>query len=156
MKATLIMVGKTDGGAYESLLDDYVGRLGHYVRLDVLTIPSVRNAKSLGIDVQKRKEGEAILGLLSEKDVVVLLDECGKERSSVEFARWLEGKCLNARNLVFVIGGPYGFSKDVYDRGDERISLSRMTFSHQMVRVIFAEQLYRAFTIMRGEGYHHE
>ena len=119
-------------------------------------IPALKNTKSLSEDQQKKAEGELILRLIQPSDTVVLLDEHGAERTSMEMAAWLTRKQQTARRLVFIIGGPYGFSADVYSRADEKISLSRMTFSHQMVRLIFTEQLYRACTIIRGESYHHE
>ena len=122
----------------------------------VTVIPELRNAKSLSQQQQKDKEGEAILRLLQPSDTVVLLDERGKEPRSIELADWLQRQQQTARRLVFIIGGPYGFSQQVYSRADSMLSLSRMTFSHQMVRLIFVEQLYRACTIIKGEPYHHE
>ncbi len=135
---------------------DYTGRIGHYMPFEVLTIPELKNTKSMPEEQQKEREGEQILKRLQATDTVVLLDEHGKERRSLEFATWLEKKQHTARRLVFVIGGPYGFSPALYDRADEMISLSMMTFSHQIVRLVFLEQLYRACTIIRGEPYHHE
>ena len=123
---------------------------------NITVIPALKNTKSLSEDQQKQAEGELILRLIQPSDTVVLLDEHGAERTSMEMATWLTRKQQTARRLVFIIGGPYGFSADVYGRADEKISLSRMTFSHQMVRLIFVEQLYRACTIIRGESYHHE
>lgn len=122
----------------------------------ITTIPELKNTKSLSEEQQKQKEGELIMKEIQPSDAVVLLDEHGKEFRSVEYADWLRRKQATARRLVFVIGGPYGFSKEVYSRADEKISLSKMTFSHQMVRLIFTEQLYRACTIIKGEPYHHE
>ena len=135
---------------------DYTERIGHYMPFEVLTIPELKNTKSMPEEQQKEREGEQILKRLQATDTVVLLDEHGKERRSVEFATWLEKKQHTARRLVFVIGGPYGFPPALYDRADEMISLSMMTFSHQIVRLVFLEQLYRACTIIRGEPYHHE
>ncbi len=135
---------------------DYTERIGHYMPFEVLTIPELKNTKSMPEEQQKEREGEQILKRLQATDTVVLLDEHGKERRSLEFATWLEKKQHTARRLVFVIGGPYGFSPALYDRADEMISLSMMTFSHQIVRLVFLEQLYRACTIIRGEPYHHE
>ena len=135
---------------------DYTDRIGHYMPFEVLTIPELKNTKSMPEEQQKEREGEQILKRLQATDTVVLLDEHGKERRSLEFATWLEKKQHTARRLVFVIGGPYGFSPALYDRADEMISLSMMTFSHQIVRLVFLEQLYRACTIIRGEPYHHE
>ena len=123
---------------------------------DVSVVPELKNARNLSEEQQKEREGELILKQLCQGDVVVLLDERGNERRSVEFANWLQKRQQTARRLVFIIGGPYGFSKAVYDRADDRASLSQMTFSHQMVRLIFVEQLYRACTILKGEPYHHE
>ena len=123
---------------------------------DVSVVPELKNARNLSEEQQKEREGELILKQLCQGDVVVLLDERGNERRSVEFANWLQKRQQTARRLVLIIGGPYGFSEAVYHRANERMSLSLMTFSHQMVRLVFAEQVYRACTIMRGEPYHHE
>lgn len=156
MKTVLTVVGKTTNKHIVACINDYVERIGHYMPFTLNVIPELKNTKSLSEQQQKEREGELILGTLQAGDVVVLLDEHGKELRSVDFARWLERKQLSARRLVFVIGGPYGFSPAVYQRADEQLSLSKMTFSHQMVRLVFTEQLYRACTIIRGEPYHHE
>ena len=156
MKTILILVGKTVNKHLQAGIDDYAGRIGHYMPFDIVTIPELRNTKNLSEEQQKTAEGELILRQLQPTDTVVLLDEHGKELRSVEYARWLQQKQQTARRLVFVIGGPYGFSDAVYERANEKISLSKMTFSHQMVRLIFTEQLYRACTIIKGEPYHHE
>lgn len=156
MKTELIMVGKTVDKLYTKGIGDYQERIGHYMPFNITVIPALKNTKSLSEDQQKQAEGELILRLIQPSDTVVLLDEHGAERTSMEMATWLTRKLQTARRLVFIIGGPYGFSADVYGRADEKISLSRMTFSHQMVRLIFVEQLYRACTIIRGESYHHE
>ena len=156
MKTVLILVGKTTDKHFAAGIDDYASRISHYMPFEIVVIPELRNAKSLGEHQQKAAEGELILRQIQPSDTVVLLDEHGKERRSVEYARWLEQRSMNARRLVFVIGGPYGFSPEVYQRADEKLSLSLMTFSHQMVRLIFTEQLYRACTIIKGEPYHHE
>ena len=156
MKTVLILVGKTTGKLFAAGIDDYVGRINHYMPMSVVTIPELKSTKSLTQEQQKEAEGRLILNQLQPSDTVVLLDEHGKEPRSVEFARWLEHKRQTSRRLVFIIGGPYGFSPQVYMRANEQLSLSRMTFSHQMVRLIFAEQLYRACTIIQGEPYHHE
>ena len=157
MKIHLIVVGKTTDRHMEALIAEYTKRVGHYVPFSMEVIPELRNAKSLSFEQQKEREGEMILRCLGEGDWVALLDEGGQEFRSVEFARYVDRRCASgARRLVFVVGGPYGFSKAVYDRSREKISLSRMTFSHQMVRLFFVEQLYRAMTILRGEPYHHE
>ena len=156
MKTELIMVGKTVDKLYTKGIGDYQERIGHYMPFNITVIPALKNTKSLSEDQQKQAEGELILRLIQPSDTVVLLDKHGAERTSMEMATWLTRKQQTARRLVFIIGGPYGFSADVYGRADEKISLSRMTFSHQMVRLIFVEQLYRACTIIRGESYHHE
>lgn len=157
MVIELIVVGKTVGAWLESGIREYTGRLEHYVRFSMNVIPELKNAKNLREEQIKTAEGELILNKISAGDHVVLLDENGKlPEGSVAFADWLQG-IMNrgTRKLVFVIGGAYGFSPAVYARANEQISLSRMTFSHQMVRLIFTEQLYRAFTILGGEPYHH-
>ena len=156
MKVTLVLVGKTTGRLFSEGIDDYVRRVNHYVPFGVKVIPELKNAKSLSEQQQKEKEGELILKNIEDRSYVVLLDERGKELRSVEFASWLGNKQQTQRHVVFVVGGPYGFSPAVYGRADDRISLSRMTLSHQMVRLMFVEQLYRACTIMRGEPDHHE
>lgn len=157
MKVTLLTVGKTDVRWVRDGLELYAARLSHYVPFSIVEIPELKNVSAFSKEQVKDKEGEAILKNLKPSDDVFLLDEHGKEFRSVEFSRWLEEKISRGgHDMVFVIGGAYGFSKEVYDRAISKISLSKMTFSHQMVRTIFAEQLYRAFTIMRGEPYHHE
>lgn len=156
MKTFLILVGKTTDRHFQAGIDDYVGRIAHYMPFELTVIPELKNTKSLTEDQQKNAEGELILKQLQPSDTVVLLDERGRQLRSVEFARWLEKKRNTARRLVFIIGGPYGFSEAVYRRADEQLSLSPMTFSHQMIRLVFTEQVYRACTIIRGEPYHHE
>ena len=156
MKTELILVGRTADKHFQAGIDDYAGRIAHYMPFGMNIIPELRNTKSLTEEQQKQAEGELILKQLSPQDTVVLLDERGKELRSVELAQWLQRKQLSARRLVFVIGGPYGFSDAVYARANEQLSLSRLTFSHQMVRLVFTEQLYRACTIIKGEPYHHE
>ncbi|EFB93499.1 MAG: 23S rRNA (pseudouridine(1915)-N(3))-methyltransferase RlmH [Prevotella bivia] len=156
MKTILILVGKTTNKIFQTGINDYTERIGHYIPFNITTIPELKNTKSLSEEQQKQKEGELILKEILSSDTVVLLDERGKDFRSIEYAEWLRQRQATARRLVFVIGGPYGFSKDVYDRANEKISLSKMTFSHQMVRLIFTEQLYRACTIIKGEPYHHE
>lgn len=156
MKTTLILVGKTNGKLFNEGIDDYTKRIGHYTPFAVKVLPELKSTKSLSESQQKDKEGKMILKSISPSDFVVLLDEHGTEYRSMEFAKWIEKRRNGGRDLVFVIGGPYGFSPDVYNRADTLISLSRMTFSHQMVRLIFVEQLYRACTIIKGEPYHHE
>lgn len=156
MKTILILVGKTTNKIFQTGINDYTERIGHYIPFNITTIPELKNTKSLSEEQQKQKEGELILKEILSSDTVVLLDERGKDFRSIEYAEWLRQRQATARRLVFVIGGSYGFSKDVYDRANEKISLSKMTFSHQMVRLIFTEQLYRACTIIKGEPYHHE
>lgn len=157
MKITLLTVGKTDKDWVRQGLGIYVSRLSHYIPFSIVEIPELKKVSALSKDQIKSKEGELILKNIRTSDDVILLDERGKEFSSIEFAKNLQDKISYVgKDIVFVIGGAYGFSEDVYRRADSKISLSRMTFSHQMVRAIFTEQLYRAFTIMRGEPYHHE
>lgn len=157
MNIELIVVGKTDMREVEALVTMYSQRLNHYVRFAITTIADVRNTKKLSEAEQKRLEGEAILKLISDSDHLTLLDEHGAEYRSIEFANILQRRMLSGtKRLVFVIGGPYGFTDAVYQRANSKISLSKMTFSHQIVRAIFTEQLYRAFTILRNEPYHHE
>ena len=156
MKTELILVGKTTDKLYVNGINDYTDRINHYMSFGISVIPALKSTKSLSEKQQKQMEGELILKLIQPSDTVVLLDEHGAERTSMEMATWLQKRQQTARRLVFVIGGPYGFSEDVYTRANEKISLSRMTFSHQMVRLIFTEQLYRACTIIKGENYHHE
>ena len=141
---------------FQAGISDYVERIGHYMPFEIVTIPELKNTKSLSETQQKSLEGELILKQLQPSDTLVLLDEHGKELRSVELAKWLEQKQQTARRLVFAIGGPYGFSEAVYTRANEKLSLSRLTFSHQMVRLVFTEQIYRACTIIKGEPYHHE
>lgn len=157
MKITLLTVGKTDKDWVRQGLDIYVSRLKHYIPFTLSEIPELKNVSSLTSAQIKQKEGDLILKQIRPGDDLILLDERGKQFSSVELAKNLQDKIsYSGRDIVFVIGGAYGFSDAVYERADSRISLSRMTFSHQMVRAIFIEQLYRAFTIMKGEPYHHE
>ena len=157
MNIDLLVVGKTDSAEIQSLVATYLKRLNFYTRVTLVTLPDLKNTRTISAESQKRQEGELLMRQFADGDYVVLLDEKGAEMRSVEFSMWLQ-KRMNSgvRRLCFVIGGPYGFSKTVYDRADESISLSRMTFSHQIIRAIFAEQLYRAFTIIRNEPYHHE
>lgn len=157
MKFTLILVGRTADKLFSTAIADYAERIGHYVSFGIEVIPELKSTKSLSAEQQKEREGELILRALQPGDTVVLLDEHGKEFRSVEFAQWVERKMnTGGKRLVFIIGGPYGFSPSVYAAAHEKISLSRMTFSHQMVRLIFTEQLYRAFTILNNGPYHHE
>ena len=156
MKITLLMVGKTINTHLIKLQEEYQSRLKHYINFDEIVIPELKNTKNLSTSEQKEREADLILKHLETSDEVVLLDENGKHFTSVAFAAFIEKKMLAShKRMVFVIGGPYGFSPRVYDRANSKMSLSAMTFSHQMIRVIFVEQLYRAFTILRGEPYHH-
>ncbi len=157
MNIELIVVGKTDMKEVEALVMMYTKRLNHYVRFAITTIADIRNTKKLSEAEQKRLEGEAILRLINDSDHLMLLDEHGSEFRSIEFAEMIQRRMsAGTKRLVFVIGGPYGFSDAVYQRANSKISLSKMTFSHQIVRAIFTEQLYRAFTILKNEPYHHE
>ena len=157
MNIELIVVGKTGSKEVNALVDMYTKRINFYNRFNITYIPDIKNSKNLSESQQKTAEGEAILRLIDDSDRVVLLDEKGSEFRSVEYADWLQ-KRMNSgiKRLVFVIGGPYGFSPEVYSRANEKISLSKMTFSHQIIRAIFAEQLYRAFSILHNSPYHHE
>jgi 23S rRNA (pseudouridine1915-N3)-methyltransferase len=157
MKVVLLVTGKTDARWWNEALDDYTGRLKHYIPFEMEVIPDLKNVKNMTEAQQKVQEGALILKYLQAGDCCVLLDERGKEYTSAQFASYMEKKMQTvAKRLVFVIGGPYGFSDDVYAKAAERIAVGKMTFSHQMIRPIFAEQLYRAMTIIRGEPYHHE
>ncbi len=157
MNIELIVVGKTDMKEVEALVAMYTKRLNHYVKFAITTLADVRNTKNLSAAEQKRMEGEAILRLVTDADHLMLLDEHGLELRSIEFAELLQKRMsAGTKRLVFVIGGPYGFSDAVYQRANSKLSLSKMTFSHQIVRAIFTEQLYRAFTILKNEPYHHE
>lgn len=156
MKITLITVGKTDSKQLQLLQDEYSKRLKHYIGLEIIVIPDIKNSKNLSEEQQKKLEGEEILKQVSSSEPMILLDEKGKSFSSMQFSSFLQKKMNSGlKNLVFVIGGPYGFSDEIYKRCNEKISLSSMTFSHQMVRLFFIEQLYRGFTILRNEPYHH-
>ncbi len=157
MNIALIMIGKTDSKNIETIVEDYLRRINYYTRFEPIVIPDLKNARNLTEEEQKRRESELILKQIGESDYVVLLDERGIQMRSVEFAAWLQ-KRMNSgiKRLCFVIGGPYGFSQELYDRANSMLSLSKMTFSHQIIRAIFAEQLYRGFTILNNEPYHHE
>lgn len=157
MKTTLLVVGRTVEKHYITAIEDYLQRTKHFMSFDMEVIPELKNTKSLSAEQQKEKEGELICKALQSGDVIVLLDEHGKEMRSIEFADWMKRK-MNTVNkrLVFIIGGPYGFSEKVYQLAHEKISMSKMTFSHQMIRLIFVEQIYRAMTILNGGPYHHE
>lgn len=157
MKITLLAVGKTDDSRIEQLTQMYVDRLGHYIKFDLEIIPDLKKTKNLSEDQQKNEEGKLILNKLEKSDFVTLLDEKGKKYTSMQFAELINKRSVSGlKRLVFIIGGPYGFSPDVYSRANSKLSLSDMTFSHQMVRLFAVEQIYRAFTILRNEPYHHE
>ena len=157
MKTTLLVVGRTVEKHYITAINDYIERTKHFISFEMEVIPELKNTKNLSMDQQKEKEGELICKALQPGDVIVLLDEHGKDMRSVEFAAYMEKKMANVnRRLVFMIGGPYGFSEKVYQLAHEKISMSKMTFSHQMIRLIFVEQIYRAMTILNGGPYHHE
>ena len=156
MKITLLVVGKTTSAQVESLIQEYQKRLTHYIPFALQVIPELKNTKALTPDQQKQAEGELILRVVAQSADLVLLDEHGKEFRSIEFADYVQKKMSSGRDVVFVVGGPYGFSEAVYQRANGKISLSKMTFSHQIVRLFFVEQIYRAMTILRGEPYHHE
>ncbi|TXI62400.1 MAG: 23S rRNA (pseudouridine(1915)-N(3))-methyltransferase RlmH [Flavobacterium sp.] len=157
MNIRLLTIGKTDNKALQTLIDDYTKRLSFYVKFDLEIIPDIKNVKNLSEGQQKEKEGELILSKITPTDQLILLDENGKTFSSVGFSDFLQKK-MNAgiKTLVFVIGGPYGFSETVYQKAQGKVSLSEMTFSHQMVRLFVIEQIYRGFTILRNEPYHHQ
>ncbi|MDR0939854.1 MAG: 23S rRNA (pseudouridine(1915)-N(3))-methyltransferase RlmH [Mediterranea sp.] len=157
MKTILLVVGRTTEAYYVAAIDEYVRRVKRYIAFDLEVIPELKNTRNLPEETQKEREGELILKALLPTDVVVLLDERGQEPRSLEFADYMRKKMNTVpRRLVFVVGGPYGFSRKVYAVARERLSLSRMTLSHQMIRLLFVEQLYRAMTILNGEPYHHE
>lgn len=157
MKIVILAVGKTSTDYIQKGISHYLGRLTHYIPVELQIVPDIKATRSLTADVQKQKEGESILGALQPGDRLMLLDERGKQPTSREFSVQLE-KLMNQglKRVVFVIGGPYGFSREVYDRADGMLSLSRMTMTHEMVRLMFVEQIYRAMTILRGEPYHHD
>ncbi len=157
MNIELLVVGKTDSALIEEIVAGYTKRINFYCKFSITTLPDIKNVKNLSIKQQRTAEGEMLLRQMSDGDFVTLLDERGTEYRSVEFAQWIQ-KRMNSgiRRLLIVIGGPYGFSDEVYARANSKVSLSKMTFSHQIVRAIFAEQIYRAFTILKNEPYHHE
>jgi 23S rRNA (pseudouridine1915-N3)-methyltransferase len=157
MKIVLLQTGKTTDRNMSELVDLYSKRIKKYISFEVVTIPELKNTKNMPVQEQLAKEAGKIIQSVSDNDYIVLLDERGKEYRTIEFSSFLEKAFLLPRKrIIFIIGGPWGFSKEVYTKADEKISLSKMTFSHQMVRLLFLEQLYRAFTIIKGEPYHHE
>lgn len=157
MKITLLTVGKTEDKYILEGIEKYLKRLKHYIKFELIEIPELKKTKSLSEDQQKSKEAEIIFKYLNHTDHVVLLDERGKELSSMHFADFMNKKMIGSvQQLVFIVGGPYGFDASLHQRAQDKLSLSKMTFSHQMVRLFFVEQVYRAFTILKGEPYHHE
>lgn len=157
MKIELAVIGKTSIGYLKQGIDEYIKRLKHYVPFEIKYIDDIKNTKNISEYQQKRTEGAKILSLLDKSDFVVLLDEHGKEYTSMQYSSYIQKRMLSgAKKVVFVIGGPYGFSQEVYDRANDKISFSKMTFNHEMIRLIFTEQLYRAYTIINHEPYHHE
>lgn len=157
MKISLICIGKTDEKYLLEGIEKYLKRLKFYVNFSLIVIPDIKNSKSLSQEQQKDKEAQLISKFIQPTDTLVLLDEHGKAYRSLEFSEYFEKAMLKSvQHLVFVIGGPYGFDNSIYERSNHKISLSNMTFSHQMIRLFFVEQVYRAFSIMRGEPYHHE
>lgn len=157
MKLLILFIGRTQGNVYPSLINEYVQRLSHYLPVQIDEIPDLKNTKSLTEDQQKERETDQVFDRMQGGDMLVLLDERGKEMTSREFSQWMEQKLQTVpKRLVLLIGGPYGFSQRIYDAAQGKISLSKMTFSHQMVRLFLVEQIYRAFTIIKGEPYHHD
>ncbi len=156
MNIKVLAIGKTDNKNLQALIEEYTKRLGFYIKFDLDIIPDIKNAKNLSESEQKIKEGQLILNKLSPTDYLILLDENGKEFSSIGFSEFLQKKMNSGlKTIVFVIGGPYGFSEEVYKKAEEKVSLSQMTFSHQMIRLFVIEQIYRGFTILNNEPYHH-
>lgn len=157
MEIELLTVGRTLTGFVNAGIAEYEKRLKHYIPFSIVSLPDIRNTRSLTESRQKEMEGEQILGRIQPSDFIVLLDERGREYTSMEFSGFIEKLMLSGRKKIrFVVGGPYGFSDAVYSRADSKLSLSKMTFNHEMVRLFFTEQIYRAMTILRGEPYHHE
>ena len=157
MKIALLQTGKTSDKNISEIADLYSSRISKYYAFDIITLPDIKNTRNMPVEEQKLKEGKQILQAITSDDLIILLDERGKELRTIEMAAWLE-KLFHTpkKRIVFIIGGPWGFSEEIYGRADFRISLSKLTFPHQLVRLLFLEQLYRAFTIIRGEPYHHE
>lgn len=157
MKIQLLVVGKTSTPYIKTAVENYESRLKHYVPFEIKTIADIKNSRRLSEEQLKTAEGELLLGAMQPGDYVILLDERGSEMTSRQFSQFIERRMAStSANIIFVVGGPYGFSKAVYDRANDKLSLSRMTFSHEMVRLFFVEQIYRAMTILRGEPYHHD
>ena len=157
MKITLLAIGKTNTKYLQEGIEQYIKRLSHYIPFEFKILPDVKTTKGLTQEKQKEMEGQMFLNCIQSGDVVVLLDEKGKEMTSREFSVYLDKKMVTvAKNFIFVIGGPYGFCQEMYNRANEKLSLSKMTFSHEMIRLFFIEQIYRAITILKGEPYHHD
>jgi 23S rRNA (pseudouridine1915-N3)-methyltransferase len=157
MKITLLTVGKTEDAYLKDGMDKYLKRLKHYIKFEIVELPELKNTKALSEPQQKTKEAELLFKNIASTDHVILLDEAGAQYTSVQFSDLLNKKMIaSVNNLVFIIGGPYGFDESIYKRANDKLSLSKMTFSHQMVRLFFVEQVYRAFTILKGEPYHHQ
>ena len=156
MKISIVNIGKTASKNVSELENDYFGRLKHYCNFENIYIPAIKNSKNFSTEELKKEEGKLLQKVIGNDDFVTLLDEKGKKFTSLEFSQWIDKQRFTTKKLVFIIGGAFGFSKEIYDRADFLLSLSKMTFSHQIVRAIFAEQLYRAMTIIKGEKYHHE
>ncbi|MDE5829934.1 MAG: 23S rRNA (pseudouridine(1915)-N(3))-methyltransferase RlmH [Duncaniella sp.] len=157
MKILLIAVGKTTTAYITRAIEEYASRIGHYMKFEIAVVPDIKGSRSLSPEAQKEREGKAILALLQPGDAAVLLDERGRELTSRQLAESIDARaCRGVKRLVYIIGGPYGFSPEVYAAVSERLSLSRMTFTHEMIRLFFTEQIYRAMTIIRGEPYHHD
>jgi len=157
LKIKIICIGKTQKSFLIEGEKEYLKRLSHYVQVEKIEIPDIKNAKKMSEQQIMEEEGKLILSKVSPGGLLVLLDEQGKERSSVGFSKWIQERMnRGGKHITFVIGGPYGFSQEVYQAANEKVSLSQMTFSHQMIRMFFCEQLYRAFTILRNEPYHHQ
>ena len=157
MEIQLLTIGRTASSYVAAGIDDYCGRLRRYVPFSIITIPDIKKSRSLTEARQKEEEGKALLSKVTSADLLILLDERGEQNTSIGFSEWLQRRMASGRKrIIFAIGGPYGFSEEVYSRADAMVSLSRMTFNHEMVRLFFTEQVYRAMTILRGEPYHHE
>ena len=157
MKITLLAIGKTNARFLQEGIDQYTKRLSHYIPFELKILPDVKTTKALTNEKQKEMEGQMFMSVIGQGDWVTLLDEKGKEYTSREFASYIDKKTITIpKNLIFISGGPYGFSQEMYNRANEKLSLSKMTFSHEMIRLFFVEQIYRAMTILKGEPYHHD
>ncbi len=157
MKITLLAIGKTNARFLQDGIDQYTKRLSHYIPFELKILPDVKTTKALTNEKQKEMEGQMFMSVIGQGDWVTLLDEKGREFTSREFASYIDKKTITIpKNLIFIIGGPYGFSQEMYNRANEKLSLSKMTFSHEMIRLFFVEQIYRAMTILKGEPYHHD